>query len=174
MSTATRCRWMREYMKEYRQGKLRGAIAGQQLDPDKRERLKETHRFDSFKWRLSKLLSPQYEILLCIQFYPEYGVFRDNKRVLMYEKSFFSDVENVRGCLPILDEDFTGFCDEGGGELFKVFLFVKYGRKFDRFTQCVVGVLDKAVLLEGLQKLPIQGVDQWKVILNIKSCSGCL
>jgi hypothetical protein len=69
-------------------------------------------------------------------------------------------------CYPILKDDFRYTCSKGGGELFKVFLFRKYSRKFDRVTECVVGVLDKAALLENLQKLPSQGGIKWEKVLN--------
>jgi hypothetical protein len=70
MPTAHRRQYMRDYMKEYRQGRLRGNAAGRHPhsgNPDRREKLKEAHRLDSFKWRISGFLGPQYEILLCIQ-----------------------------------------------------------------------------------------------------------
>ena len=71
MPTVHRQLWMRDYMKEYRQGKLRGGrIEGhlQPANPDRREKLKEDHRFDSHKWRLSKRLGPRYDLLFYVQY----------------------------------------------------------------------------------------------------------
>ena len=65
-----------------------------------------------------------------------------------------------------LKQDFRIFCDIGGGEIFKVFLLEKYSKKFDQYTVCVVGVLDKAALLENLQTLPSHGGSKWEKVLN--------
>jgi hypothetical protein len=59
MTTAHRRAWMRNYMAtRYRR------------DPERYEKLKEEHRWDSFLWRVSKFLSPQYEIIMCAQYGP--------------------------------------------------------------------------------------------------------
>lgn len=166
MPTANRRQWMRDYMKEYRQGNLRGGVAGQRPDSDRREMLKEAHRLDSFKWRLSKLSSPQYEILLCEQYAPEYGIFKKDDSVITHHPEFCNNIKDVLDYFPILEEEFRPHFDIGGSELFKVFLFRKYGRKFNRVTDSVVGVLDKAALLENLQRLPSQGGNKWEKVLN--------
>jgi hypothetical protein len=173
MPTANRRRWMRDYMKEYRQGKLRKEVTGRQPQPkenplpSRREKLKEAHRLDSFKWRLSRLLGPQYEILLYVQYGPAYDVFnKADNLILGYDQEFYNNNEEIIACFPILENEFKYICDRGGRELFKVFLFRKYSRNFDRATDCIVGVLDKAALLENLQKLPRQGGSKWEKVLN--------
>lgn len=143
MPTANRRLWMRDYMKEYRQGKLRGGrVEGhfQPGNPDRREKLKEAHRLDSFKWRLSKLLGPQYDLLFYVQYEPEKW---DNEYELPCHKS---------GDFPVSDW-FWSHCDSGGGEIFKLFLFMRVNRAYNQFTSCIVGVLDKAALLKHLQDL---------------------
>jgi hypothetical protein len=70
MPTENRRRWMRDYMKDYRQGKLRKEVVNGHLysaPPHRREELKEAHRLNSYKWRLSTLLSLQYEIFISMQ-----------------------------------------------------------------------------------------------------------
>jgi hypothetical protein len=175
MPTANRSRWMRDYMKEYRQGKLRGEMLKGHLhpgNPDRREQLKEAHRLDSFKWRLSQFLSPQYEILLGLEYGPHRGVFRDDSdeeeytTYGYYGEEVCSNPRKVMYRFPELREDFRHICDIGGGEIFKVFLLEKYSKKFDQYTVCVVGVLDKAALLENLQTLPSQGGSKWEKVLN--------
>ena len=71
--------WRREYMQDYRQGLLRGNGTKPSAHPAKREKLKVAQRLYSFKWRLSKLLSRQYDILLFVQYEPYYGVFETNR-----------------------------------------------------------------------------------------------
>jgi hypothetical protein len=153
-------------MKEYRQGKKRTDMSTGHLhhgNPAMRELLKEGHRLDSFKWRISKLLSSQYEILLYVEYAPEYGVFKnDNGLWLGYGEEFCNDIKEVMRCYPTLKEEFKHMCDIGGCELFKVFLLRKYSPKFDWAIDCIVGVLDKAALLENLQKLPCQRVANGK------------
>jgi hypothetical protein len=169
MPTAYRRQWMRDYMKEYRRGKLRGEVIKGHLhpgNPGRREKLKEIHRLDSFKWRLSQLLSYQHEILFCIEYGPEYGIFKDEEGVVIsgYDEDLCNDVEEVLQMFPTL-EDFYIF-DIGGSEIFKVFVLEKYSKKFDRVTNCLVGVLDKLALLENLQELPSQGGSKWEKVLN--------
>jgi hypothetical protein len=81
MPTANRRGWMRDYMKEYRQGKLRGNVAGSSAHPSRCEELKTAHRLHSFKWRLSKPLSPQYEILFEQVFYVTSLYLKISKRI---------------------------------------------------------------------------------------------
>jgi hypothetical protein len=111
-------------------------------------------------------LSPQYEILTCVQYGPEYGVFQnDNGEVLIYDEEFCNNGKEVLDYFPTLEE-FKDDFDAGGGEIFKAFLFRTYNKRFDQVTEFVVGVLDKAVLLENLQQLPSQGGRRWKKVLN--------
>ena len=120
--TATRRRWMNNYMKDYRQGKLRGDIAGQHSQPTRCAELKAAHRIHSFKSRLSKLLSPQYEILACVQYEPEYGVFQtDDSIIIRYSDEFCTNVYDVLSCFPILGWEFEFSCRMGGNEIFKPF-----------------------------------------------------
>ena len=166
MPPANRTRWMRDYMTEYRQGKLRGEVVGRHLNsgnPHRREKLKKAHRLDSFKYRLSKLLSSQYEILLCIQYALEYGVFKNGDGlVLGYDEEFCTNSKEVIDCFPMLKDDFKAMCNKGGGNIFKVFLI----RKFDQVIESVVGVLDKAALLEDLQRLSNQRCSECESALN--------
>jgi hypothetical protein len=164
MPTANRRRWMRDYMKEYRQGKLRRGVVSRHLHPARVEKLKTVHRLNSFKWRLSKLLSPQYEILTCMQYLPEYGVFKtDDGLILGFDEEFCYNNNEVLDAFPVLKKFKRNF-DAGGGELFKAFLFRTHSRRFDRVTECVVGVLDKAALLENLQQLPSQSGRRWEIV----------
>jgi hypothetical protein len=160
MPTANRLRWRRDYMREYREGKLRRGMEGKQSCADGREKLKQANRLDTFKWRLSKLLSPQYEILLYVEYPCVDGLFLSDERKLVH------DSKEVMRCFPILKEEFKYLCDKGGSELFKVFLLQKCSREFDPVTESIVGVLDKAALLENLQKLPNQGGKKWKPVLD--------
>jgi hypothetical protein len=160
-------RWRREYMKDYRQGLLRGDGTEPSTRSTKREELKAAQRVYSFKWRLSKLLSHQYDILLFLQYEPEHGIFQTNDGMILgYDDEFCNDVNEVILCFRILDLEFEYPCNTGGNELFKVFLFRTYSKKWDQATDCVVGVLDKAVLLEQLQQLPNQGGQRWEKILS--------
>ena len=159
--------WRREYMKDYRQGLLRGDSTKPSARATKCEKLKVAQRIYSFKWRLSKLLSRQYDVLIFLQYKPEYGLFRDNHDMVSgYDDEFCNNADEVTSCFRILDADFEYPCNTGGGELFKVFLFRTYSKKWDRVTDCVVGVLDKAALLEQLQQLPNQGGERWGKILS--------
>jgi hypothetical protein len=167
MPTANRLRSRRDYMRDYRAGNLRRGVAGKQSRSARREKLKQANRLDTFKWRLSKLLSPQYEILLCVEYPAVYGVFEDDEgRIMGCNQHLVHDSKVIMRYFPILKEEFRYLCDIGGGELFKVFLLWKYSRKFDQVTQILVGALDKAALLENLQKLPNQGGTKWKPILD--------
>jgi hypothetical protein len=159
MPTANRRRWMRDYMKEYRQGKLRGDVAGRHSHSTKREDLKMAHRFESFKWRVSKLLGAQYEILLCVQYDPEKWTDKGMVRI-------WTDVDedNATEFFPALEE-FQYQC-KPGGEIFKVFVVMKFNRRQDEFTSCVVGVLDKLALLKNLQKLPDHDRKEWNSIIK--------
>ena len=160
--------WRREYMKDYRQGILRSNSKEPLAHSTKREELKVAQRLYSFKWRLSKLLSRQYDILLFLQYEPEYDVFQ-------YGYEFCNNVDEVIVYFRILDLEFVWRCDMGGSELFKVFLFRTYSKRWDRATDCVVGVLDKEALLEKLQQLPNQGGERWKKVLdkaNIEARKG--
>jgi hypothetical protein len=156
---------MGNYMKEYRQGRLRRGIPEGSIQHKRREKLKEDHRFYSFKWRLSKLLSRQYEILLFLQYEPEYDQ-TDDDQFIGYSDEFCNNINEVLLCFRILDFEFQCACDMGGSELFKAFLFRKYSRKWNWSVDCVVGVLDKAALLENLQRLPDQGGQRWGAVLN--------
>jgi hypothetical protein len=160
-------RWRREYMKDYRQGLLQDGGTEPSAHVAKREKLQAGQRIYSFKWRLSKLLSHQYDVLLFLQYESEYCVSEaDDSMFLGYEDEFCSDADEVISCFRILDCDFHCPCDMGGGELFKVFLFRTYSKKWDRATDCVVGMLDKAALLKQLQQLPNQGGQKWEKILS--------
>jgi hypothetical protein len=144
MPIAHRSRWMCDYMKEYRQGKLRGRqVEGhpQPANPDRREKLKEAHRLNSRKWRLSKLLGPRYDLL----FYVQYESQEWDSSKYGYPRYKSSD-------FPV-SEWFWHCCDSRGGEIFKLFLFLRKNRGYNRLTSSVVGVLDKAALLKHLHGL---------------------
>ena len=173
MPTANRRRWMRDYMNEYRQGKLWGDVTEHHPRPDRREKLKEAHRLDSFRWRLSKLLGPQYEIFLCIQYEIDYSEFEPDGTLFMHDKKYYNDINMTLGDLLGLEEIFSRLCDIGSSELFKVFELKKYRMGFDQHTDCMVVVLDKAALLEDLQQLPGQGGSKWeKVLSKVKTEAG--
>jgi hypothetical protein len=166
MPTANRRYWMNGYMKEYRQGKLRGDVTRRQSDPVRREELRKAQRLQSFKWRIATLLSPQYEILMCVQYEPTSGVYReDNGDIWGFPREICEDQEKTQDCFPIL-KDFKKAFDVGGRELFKVFVLVKYNRKFNQCTDNIVGVLDKAVLFDSLQQLPPHDRPKWEGVLN--------
>ena len=135
--------YMHDYMKEYRQGKLRTEVVKGHVhpgNPARREKLNEANRLNTFKWRISKLLSPRYEILLCIQYRPEpeYCPFNENEVMIhTYSKEECNDIKEVIDWFPVLNEYFIDICNTGG-EIFKVFLLEKYSRKFDWFTDCLV------------------------------------
>lgn len=179
MPTANRGRWMQDYMKEYRQGRLRGDTAGRHPDPTRCEKLKTAQRLYSFKWRLSKLLSPQYKILLCIQYTTHDSEIAHDGSLHVVDKECCSDMLITVDHLSIFDEEFSKLYsigdddglfnklgDIGDGELFKVFLLEKYSKDFDRATRFVIGVLDKAIILENLQQLLNQDSGKWEKILN--------
>jgi hypothetical protein len=158
--------WMRQYMREYRQGKLCGDIAGRDPNPHRYEALKTAQRLYSFKWRLSKLLGPQYEILLCVQYGPDYGAFKTaDGHILGPGEELLYEPKKVLRSFPQL-KTFKRCFGMGGGELFKVLDVVTFSNRFDRATECVVGVLDKAVLLEKLSQLPHQGGQKWEKVLD--------
>jgi hypothetical protein len=92
MPTENRRRWMRHYMKEYRQGKLRGDGTERHPRPDRCEKLKEAHRLNAFRWRLSKLLSPQYEIFLCRQYEPDSTEFDRDGTLIMFGKGYCDNI----------------------------------------------------------------------------------
>jgi hypothetical protein len=166
MPTANRRRWMCDYMKDYRQGKLRGAVPRASADPARSDELRTANRLHTFKWRISVLLGPQYEILICMQYGPEYMDFKiDDGFILGYGEDFLFNRKWILEAFSPLEE-FKNACDAGGGELFKAFLIRKYSRRRNRATNCVVGVLDKAALLENLQRLPNQGGRRWAEVLH--------
>jgi hypothetical protein len=129
MPTPHRRRYMCDYMKEYRG------------NPARHDELKTAHRLDSFKWRLSKLLSSQYEILLC----EEYGPFKtfaeneeheeDRKQVPASTDFNQIDLSHIDGeegkinfsmflVFPIF-HIFSACFHSGGREIFKVILLAK-------------------------------------------------
>jgi len=166
MLTANRRRWMRDYMREYRQGELRGDGVEKSPPLERSEALRASHRFHSYKWGFSKLLGPRYEILLCAQYGPEYGVFKvQDGMITGYDYGFINDWKRVIRYFSIL-KLFKRACYLGVYELFKVFLFRKYNQKFNQVTDYVVGVLDKGVLLENLQKLKGQDSSIWGEVLT--------
>jgi hypothetical protein len=135
MTTDRRRRYMSDYMKKYRQ------------DLAKREDLKRDHRLNSFKWRLSTLLSAQYEILFYVQY--EAIEWIDKEMIPDWSReSMWTNLDSF----PVLDY-FWCMCDTGGNEVFKLFLFMKFNRKHDQVIYCVVGVLDKEALLKNLKLL---------------------
>jgi hypothetical protein len=156
-------------MKEYRQGKLRREVVEGQVQPDnpaKREKLRKTQRLQSFKWRIATLLSPQYDILMCVQYGPEFRGFRaDNGMPIIFSRNFCNNTKQILGLFPIL-RDFKETFEVGGDEIFKAFVLRKYNREFNQATDCVVGVLDKASLLDQLQKLPHQGGKRWETVFD--------
>jgi hypothetical protein len=169
MPTANRRRWMREYMKEYRQGKLRGeGVKGhhQVANSAKVEKLRKTQRLQSFKWRIARLLSSQYEILMCAQGRPHFGNFRDaDGSIKIRGKELCSDIKEVLADYELL-EDFKDIFNMGGGELCKALLLRKYSKKFDQAIPCLIVALDKAVLLEYLQQLPDHGGERWELVFH--------
>jgi hypothetical protein len=115
--------YMNNYMKKYRQKRV------------KRDYLKMTHRIDSFKWRISKLLGPRYEILMCAQYdayittYDDYVVDQD------------------------LYRSFKKNCNQGGMTIFKVCFFDKWNRLYRKYNCCIVGILDKYALCQSFREL---------------------
>jgi hypothetical protein len=160
--------WTRNYMKEYRQGKLRGDITDESTRDERREKLKEAHRLDSFKWRLSKLLGSQYEILLCVQYERIYRNYKSNNgRIDVVDTG--SRVKDVLEACPIL-KSFKACCSPGGSEIFKAFVLSSYGRKYNGMTPYVVGVLDKAALLKNLRNVPKESDNDWdRVITKVET-----
>jgi hypothetical protein len=169
MPTANRRLWMRDYMKEYRQGRLRGGrVEGhpQAGISTKLEELRKTQRLQSFKWRIAALLSSQYEILLCLQYGPRFGNFRwDDGSITVYSQDFCNDKKETLQYFPIL-RDFKDTFEVGGDEIFKALVLRKYNRKFNQYTSCVVGVLDKASLLDQLYQMPNQGGKKWENVFS--------
>jgi len=135
MPTADRRYYMRGYMKEYRRHSVRHG------------ELKTAHRLDTVKWRLSELLSSQYEILFFVQYKPVMWASKDT--VPNWTKV---GKNRLMEYLPVL-QWFKYVCDPGGCDLFKVFLFMRLNRKHDQITYCIVGVLDREALLKNLQQL---------------------
>jgi hypothetical protein len=117
------------------------------------------HRFESFKWRFSKLLSAQYEILLCVQYDPEKWIGED-----MIPDWTHMNEDNIAEHFPALEE-FQFKCMPGG-EIFKVFVFTKFNRRYDEMTNYIVGVLDKSALLKNLQKLQGHDRKEWNSIIK--------
>jgi hypothetical protein len=151
--------WMRDYMREYRQGKLRGTDVGRDSALLRCENLKVAHRFTSFKWRFSKLLSPQYQILVCIQYaQQEYH----NKDLIPDWSSV--DENTILEVFPELSM-FQHTC-KPGGEIFKLFVFSRFNKKHDQITLCVIGVLDKSILLKYRQKILDYYDEEWDFILD--------
>jgi hypothetical protein len=167
MPTENRRRWMRDYMREYRQGKLRTETVQGCLpagNPDKREELKATNRLNNFKWRISELLGPQYEIIECIQDTPLRGTFEDGEWIMTFcKEEFCRDMDRTD---IFVSKDFRDICDIGGGEIFKALLLEKFSKKFDWINTCYIGVLDKLALLKSLQKLPRLDNNKWNIVLN--------
>jgi hypothetical protein len=161
--------YMREYMREYRQGKLRGhLIRGHPASSifARRENLKMSHRLESFKWRLSRLLNSQYEILLCVEYKSVDGMFKNGEDdILGYDEEIFHKSKEVLAEFPILKQ-FKAACNAGGSDLFKAIIFAKYTHNFTRWTTYIAVVLDKATLLNNLQKLPNKGGFRWKSVMD--------
>jgi hypothetical protein len=161
MTTPHRRSWMRKYM------------SGRRQDPEKAKEMRTAHRFDSFIWRLSQFLSPQYDILLCEQAGP-FLAFDDDS--LQSSPSEVHKRDNVVGheYESIKDEGdcdnlggshifstfpaficFYIFCHPGGGDIFKVFSIAKYYLDKEPIKAIfgLVGTLDKQALLNHLSDL---------------------
>jgi hypothetical protein len=141
MLSVQRCQYLKHYMKEYRR------------DPTKRDGLKKAHRLDSLKWRLSMLLGPQYTLLFFVQYEP-----------IEWDEQYGVPECSAEG-YPVLEWFWTE-CYSGGGELFKVFVLMRCSRRYDRITDYVIGVLDKAALLKNLQRLTGRKRKEWNGIIE--------
>ena len=117
------------------------------------------HRFDSFKWRCSKLLSPQYEILVCVQYNQRKWPYKD----MVPDRSDVNE-KTILEVFPDLDT-FQDAC-EPGGELFKVFVLTKFNRRCDEITEYVTGVLDKSTLLKYKHKLLDYNYEGWDLLIE--------
>jgi hypothetical protein len=151
MTTADRRAWMRNYMAtRYRR------------NPEKYEKLKEAHRWDSFLWRISKFLTPQYEIIMCAQ----YGPFFDVEEANNQESTDSTCDDGTNSTFDPIDESlmlklfklpsppipfFVGF-EVGGGEIFKILCLFKNVDPHRRLVVCSeIYVLDKAALFQYLK-----------------------
>jgi hypothetical protein len=137
MTPPHRRRWMREYMANYRR------------NPENGEELRKAHRFDSFVWRLSKSLSPRYDILMCVQHGPgplsDDDVGEDNDRYSPVEKREGSVSIECKSEDIVLEDNtsttelnpfealpfpsfklFYLYFKTGGEDIFKVFLYTRY------------------------------------------------
>jgi hypothetical protein len=144
---------MQDYMREYRQGQLRGDSTGRHPDPTRCEKLKTAQRLYSFKWRLSTLLGPQYDLLFCVEYVlekwsEEYGIPRWTSDEVPQTEWFWCHAY------------------PGGGEIFKLFVLMRFSRNYDWLTTRIVGVLDKAALLKNLQCLTRRKQREWNDLIE--------
>jgi hypothetical protein len=165
MTTPHRRRWMREFMLDYRRS------------PGKYEQLRKDHRVDSFIYRLSKLLSPRYDILMCMQYGPflvhdisEDASLENNGGINRHEENFddeFNDYPYPYNTFPIFLYFYIYF-EPGGGDVFKLFCYTKYyldGASI-RAILGMIGVLDKCALLNELTRLTGEGRIIWRDMIR--------